>query len=148
MKCVREDLKAHITDVIVGEAEPSVRTEVLAHIGSCASCQADQGQMTAVLELLKEAPPWVASVAGPASEDADALSVIQRQKIESLAARRSTTESSSASSSSSSKRKDSGLPASWLAMAASLAAVGIALMLAQRSGEKAVTVESPVPVSS
>ena len=45
MNCVREDLKAHITDVLVGEAESALALEVKAHIETCASCRADREEM-------------------------------------------------------------------------------------------------------
>ena len=121
MKCVREDLKAHITDVLVGEAETPVREQVLSHLETCASCREDRDRMALVLGLLKEAPPWAETAA-----DADTLSVIQRQKVESLAGRRAAAPKAS---------KPASLPMSWLAMAASLAAVGIALVLARRGAE-------------
>ena len=43
MNCVREDLKAHITDVLVGEAEMSVKEQLLIHLETCASCRLDCG---------------------------------------------------------------------------------------------------------
>ena len=130
MNCVREDLKAHITDVLVGEAEPRVKEEVLSHLESCASCRAESDNVARVLGLLKEAPPWASS----ATAEADTLSVIQRQKIESLAGRRAAT------------KKTSILPMSWLALAASLSAVGLALVLARRGAE--TPLETPAPVTA
>ncbi len=118
MKCVREDLKAHITDVLVGEADTAVSEQVLDHLETCPSCREDRDRMARVLGLLKEAPPWAESAA-----DADTLSVIQRQRVESLAARRGPAPKAA---------KPAGLPASWLAMAASLAVMGVALFLARR----------------
>ena len=82
MKCVREDLKAHITDVLVGEAETPAREQVLSHLETCASCREDRDRMVLGLGLLKEAPPWAEATA-----EADTLSAIQWQKIESLAGR-------------------------------------------------------------
>ncbi len=142
MKCVREDLKALITDVLVGEAEPSVKERVLSHLETCASCREDRDQTARVLGLLKEAPPWAAvaidgAIAGgaeAASDQGDTLSVIQRQKIESLAARRLPARPAG---------KVLGVSMSFLAMAASLSAVGIALVIARRSSE--VPIEPPAP---
>jgi Ca-activated chloride channel family protein len=134
MKCVREDLKALITDVLVGEAEPSVREQVLSHLETCASCREDRDRVVLVLGRLKEAPPWAADLAA----DADTLSVIQRQKVASLAGR----------SPASRTRKATGLPMSWLAMAASLAAVGLALILARRGAEMPLEVPAPAPPAS
>ena len=134
MKCVREDLKAHITDVLVGEAEASVREQVLAHLETCASCREDRERMTRVLGLLKEAPPWAEAAA-----DADSLSVIQRQKVERLVGRRA---------SPSTPKKTAGFPMSWLAMAASLAAVGLALVLARRGAETPIEVPAPAAAAS
>ncbi len=137
MKCVREDLKALITDVLVNEAETPVREQVLLHLETCASCREDRDRMTKVLGLLKEAPPWaVDGSAGSWSEDADSLSVIQRQKIESLAGRRPIVTA----------KKTPGFSRSWLAMAASLSAVGIALVLARRGVE--TPLESPSSLAS
>lgn len=132
MNCVREDLKAHITDVLVGEAEPKLRADVLSHLETCASCRDERDSMEQVLGLLKEAPPW----AGKGSAEADRLSVIQRQKIESMAGRKPVS------------KKASGLPMSWLAMAASLSAVGLALVLARRGAETPIEVAAPAPLSS
>ncbi len=132
MNCVREDLKAHITDVLVGEAEPKLRADVLSHLETCASCRDERDSMEQILGLLKEAPPW----AGKGSAEADRLSVIQRQKIESMAGRKPVL------------KKASGLPMSWLAMAASLCAVGLALVLARRGAETPIEVVAPAPVSS
>lgn len=132
MNCVREDLKAHITDVLVGEAEPKLRADVLSHLETCASCRDERDSMEQILGLLKEAPPW----AGKGSAEADRLSVIQRQKIESMAGRKPVS------------KKASGLPMSWLAMAASLCAVGLALVLARRGAETPIEVVAPAPVSS
>jgi hypothetical protein len=88
MNCLREDLKVHITDVVVGEAEMPVKELVLTHLETCDSCRADREQIEQVLGLLKESPPWTASGDGEAGSDrADMLSTIQRQKIESLAGR-------------------------------------------------------------
>lgn len=131
MKCVREDLKTHLTDVLVGEAEGPLRDEVLAHLETCASCRAEREEMARVLGLLKEAPPWA-----PDSREAedDALSTIQRQRLESLAGRRAPVSTS---------RKTQGFAMSWLAMAASLSAVGIALVLARRNAQ--VPIEAPAP---
>ena len=138
MNCVREDLKAHITDVLVGEAEMSVKEELLIHLESCASCRADRDEVASVLGLLKEAPPWVASAeAGVAADGADRLSVIQRQKIESLAAPRTVVAP---------PRKGGASSMSWLAMAASLSAVGLALFLTRRGSE--TPVEAPAPRSA
>lgn len=131
MKCVREDLKAHLTDVLVGEAEGPLRDEVLAHLETCASCRAEREEMARVLGLLKEAPPWASD--SREAED-DALSTIQRQRLESLAGRRAPVSTS---------RKTRGFAMSWLAMAASLSAVGIALVLARRSAQ--VPIEAPAP---
>ena len=140
MNCVRQDLKAHITDVVVGEAETSVREQVLSHLETCASCREDRDQVARVLGLLKEAPPWAArGVAGSWSEDADALSTVQRQKIESLAVRRSETPAT---------RKTSSSSMSWLAMAASVSVVGIALVLARRGSETPIDLPAPVPAAS
>ena len=139
MNCVREDLKAHITDVLVGEAEVSVKEQVLVHLETCASCRADRDEMASVLGLLKEAPPWVVSAeAGAAADGADRLSVIQRQKIESLAAPRRAGAPPA--------RKGGASSMSWLAMAASLSAVGLALFLARRGSE--TPLEAPAPVQS
>ncbi len=138
MNCVREDLRAHITDVLVGEAEMSVKEELLIHLESCASCRADRDEVASVLGLLKEAPPWVASAeAGVAADGADRLSVIQRQKIESLAAPRTVVAP---------PRKGGASSMSWLAMAASLSAVGLALFLARRGSE--TPLEAPAPRSA
>ncbi len=143
MNCVREDLKAHITDVLVGEAELSVKEQVLVHLETCASCRADRDEMASVLGLLKEAPPWVVSAeAGAAADGADRLSVIQRQKIESLAAPRQAAASPARKGGTSSTRM------SWLAMAASLSAVGLALFLARRGGETPLDAPAPVAPSS
>ncbi|MBX7186152.1 MAG: von Willebrand factor type A domain-containing protein [Vicinamibacteria bacterium] len=134
MKCVREDLKAHITDVLVGEAGTAVKEEVLLHLESCASCREDRDRTALVLGLLKEAPPWVES-----SADADTLSAVQRQKVESLAGRRAPAARAA---------KPASLPMSWLAMAASLAAVGIALVLARRGVETPIEVPAPAATAS
>lgn len=134
MKCVREDLKAHITDVLVGEAETSVTEQVLSHLETCASCREDRDQTALVLGLLKEAPPWVESAA-----DSDTLSPIQRQKVESLASRRVPATKAA---------KPANPPLSWLAMAASLAAVGIALVLARRGAEAPMEVPAPAATAS
>lgn len=135
MKCVREDLKALITDVLVGEAETSVGEQVLAHIETCASCREDRDRVARVLGLLREAPPWAAEPAA----DADTLSAIQRQKVESLAVRRAPTAI---------PKKTTGLPMSWLAMAASLAAVGLALVMARRGAETPLEVPAPAPTAA
>jgi Ca-activated chloride channel family protein len=137
MKCVREDLKALITDVLVGEAATSVREQVLAHLETCGSCREDRDEMARVLGLLKEAPPWAAAAVG-ALPDADSLSVIQRQKIASLA-RRPSAEAV--------PKKTPGLPMSWLALAASFSAVGIALFMARRGSETPLEALAPAPVS-
>lgn len=138
MNCVREDLKAHITDVLVGEAETPVKEQLLIHLETCASCRADRDEMASVLGLLKEAPPWIASAdVGAAAEGADRLSVIQRQKIESLAAPRAVAAAP--------PRRSGGSSLSWLAMAASLSAVGLALFLARRGSE--MPLEAPAPVT-
>jgi len=134
MKCVREDLKAHITDVLVGEAETPVREQVLSHLETCASCREDRDRMVLVLGLLKEAPPWAEAAA-----EADTLSAIQRQKIESLAGRRAGAPKAA---------KPASAPMSWLAMAASLAAVGIALVLARRGAETPLEVPAPAAAAS
>ncbi len=134
MKCVREDLKAHITDVLVGEADTAVSGQVLAHLETCASCREDRDRMVLVLGLLKEAPPWAESAA-----DADTLSVIQRQKVESLAARRGPATRAA---------KPASLPTSWLAMAASLAVIGVALVLARRGAEAPLTAPAPAATAS
>ncbi len=139
MNCVREDLKAHITDVLVGEAEMSVKEQVLVHLETCASCRADRDEMASVLGLLKEAPPWVVSAeAGVAADGADRLSVIQRQKIESLAATRRAAAPPA--------RKGGASSMSWLAMAASLSAVGLALFMARRGSE--TPLEAPAPATA
>jgi Ca-activated chloride channel family protein len=130
MNCVREDLKAHITDVLVGEADAAVSEQVLAHLETCASCREDRDGMARVLGLLKEAPPWAGT-----KEGADQLSVIQRQKVSSLASRQGAAPPA----------KKSGLPMSWLALAASLSVLGIALTLARRSAE---ILEAPKPASA
>ena len=135
MKCVREDLKALITDVLVGEAETPVREQVLSHLETCASCREDRDTTARVLGLLKEAPPWAAEPAA----DADTLSVIQRQKVESLAGRRALA---------STPKKATGFPMSWLAMAASLAAVGLALVVARRGAETPLEVPAPAATAS
>lgn len=141
MKCVREDLKAHITDVLVGEADASVREMVLSHLETCDSCRADREQIEQVLGLLKESPPWTASGDGDAgSESADTLSTIQRQKVESLAARASAAPVAPVA------RKASGSSMSWFAMAASLSAVGLALFLARQGSE--TPLEAPTPVTA
>lgn len=90
--------------------------------------------MALVLGLLKEAPPWAESAA-----DADTLSVIQRQKVESLAARRGPATRAA---------KPASLPASWLAMAASLAVMGVALFLARRGAEAPLTAPTPAAAAS
>ena len=51
MNCVREDLKAHITDVLVGEAETPVSEQVLSHLETCASCREDRNRMTRAGEV-------------------------------------------------------------------------------------------------
>ncbi len=135
MKCVREDLKAHITDVLVGEAETVVKEQLLLHLETCASCREDRDRMSRVLGLLKEAPPWAAETAA----DADTLSVIQRQKVESLAGPRV---------SPSAPKTTSGLPRSWLALAASLTAVGLALVLARGGAETPLEVPAPAATAS
>lgn len=138
MNCLREDLKVHITDVLVGEAEMPVREIVLAHLETCASCRADREQIEQVLGLLKEAPPWMAAgEAESASGDADTLSTIQRQKIESLAGRASAAPVAG---------RARGASMSWFAMAASLSAVGLALFLARRGSE--TPLEAPTPVTA
>ena len=138
MNCVREDLKAHITDVLVGEALASLREQVQAHVEECASCRTERDQVAGVLGLLKEAPPWTAD--GGAGREGDSLSTIQRQKISSLIGRRGP---------SSSSRKPPAFSNSWLALAASLAAVGIALTLARQGGEKGLEAPAPsTPTSS
>ncbi len=135
MKCVREDLKARITDVLVGEAQSSVREQVFLHLEDCASCREDRDRMAKVLGLLKEAPPWAAEGGlGSPAADVDRLSVIQRQRIESLAGRRPSISPAG---------KASGHSISWLALAASLSAVGIALVLARRGSQ--MPLEAPVP---
>jgi|GEM_PF-1482017 len=137
MNCVREDLKAHITDVLVGEAETSVKEQLLIHLETCSSCRADRDEMASVLGLLKEAPPWVAQGAAVGADGSDRLSVIQRQKIESMAAPRSAVISPG----------KGGAPSmSWLAMAASLSAVGLALFLARRGSE--TPLEAPAPATA
>ena len=138
MNCVREDLKAHITDVLVGEAETSVREQVRSHLETCASCREDRDQVAKVLGLLKEAPPWALSGSADSSAaDADTLSTIQRQKIASLAGRSSETPAI---------RKTPSSSMSWLAMAASLSAVGIALFMARRGSE--TPLEAPAPATT
>ena len=164
MNCVREDLKVHITDVLVGEAEASLASEVKAHIASCVSCREDEAQIAEVLGRLKAEQPWSASGAthhgqtavpavgghatGAASDDAasddaaDRLSVTQRQKIESFASRRG-----NAAPPSTSNAKPSPW-ASWLPIAASLAAVGIAITmsrLAEREQPATANVALPQP---
>ncbi len=134
MKCVREDLKAHITDVLVGEAETPLREQVLSHLETCPSCLEDRDRMALVLGLLKEAPPWAESAA-----DADMLSAIQRHKVESLAGRRVPVTK---------VVKPASFPGSWLAMAASLAAIGIALVLARRGAETHLDVPAPAAAAS
>lgn len=141
MNCVREDLKAHITDVLVGEAEMSVKEQVLVHLETCASCRTDRDETASVLGLLKEAPPWVVSAeAGAAADGADRLSAIQRQKVESLAAPRRAGAPPVRKGGASSTRM------SWFAMAASLSAVGLALFLARRGSE--TPLEAPAPAAS
>jgi Ca-activated chloride channel family protein len=138
MNCLREDLKVHITDVLVGEAEMPVRELVLAHLETCASCRADREQIEQVLGLLKESPPWTAAGGGDAgSDNADTLSTIQRQKVESLAGRPPAAPVA---------RKASGSSMSWFAMAASLSAVGLALFLARRGSE--TPLEAPAPMTA
>jgi|CXWL01.1.fsa_nt_gi Ca-activated chloride channel family protein len=138
MNCLREDLKAHITDVLVGEAEMPVRETVLAHFETCASCRADREQIEQVLGLLKESPPWTAAGEGDlGAGDADTLSTIQRQKIESLAGRASAPPV---------VRKERASSMSWFAMAASLSAVGLALFLARRGSE--TPLEAPTPITA
>ena len=137
MNCLREDLKVHITDVVVGEAEMPVKELVLTHLETCASCRADREQIEQVLGLLKESPPWTASGDGEAGSDrADMLSTIQRQKIESLAGRASAPVA----------RKARGASMSWIAMAASLSAVGLALFLARQGSE--TPLEAPTPMTA
>ena len=81
MNCVREDLKAHITDVLVGEAETPVSEQVLSHLETCASCREDRDRMALVLGLLKEAPPWAATPASASSvSPATGISVRLRPK--------------------------------------------------------------------
>jgi Ca-activated chloride channel family protein len=139
MNCVREDLKAHITDVLVGEAETSLREQVLSHIESCASCREDHARMASVLGLLKEAPPWSAAGSADESHAADVLSTIQRQKVESFAAARKAAAPEHAI-----LKPGSGSPMSWLAIAASLSAVALALALARQSS--LTPVEAPPPL--
>jgi len=140
MNCQREDLKAHITDVIVGEAEPGVREQVLAHLEDCASCRADRDQVASVLGLLKEAPPWASPAVTESDADSDRLSTIQRRKVESHAAPRAT-----AFSPKTVRPQAVTITMSWLAMAASLSAVGLALFLARRGSEKPIEGEAPTP---
>ena len=145
MNCVREDLKAHITDVLVGEAEMPVKEELLIHLEGCASCRADRDEVASVLGLLKDAPPWAGSVeAGLAADGGDRLSVIQRQKIESLAAARTVVALPRPATAS--PRRNGASSMSWLAMAASLSAVGLALFLARRGSE--TPLEAPAPRSA
>jgi Ca-activated chloride channel family protein len=139
MNCVREDLKAHITDVLVGEAETSLREQVLSHIESCASCQEDHARMASVLGLLKEAPPWLAAGSAGETHAADALSTIQRQKVESFAAARKAAAPEHAI-----LKPGKGSPMSWLAIAASVSAVALALALARQSS--LTPVEAPPPL--
>ena len=137
MNCVREDLKARITDVLVGEAETPVREQVISHLEACASCREDRDQAAKVLGLLKEAPPWTVD---QGEAGADSLSTLQRQKIESLVGRKS---------SSPPARKPFALSNSWLALAASVATVGIALSLARPGGRTPVEVPTAhTPASS
>lgn len=134
MSCTREDLKARLTDVLVGEAEPSMREAVFAHAETCPSCRADREQLEAVLGLLKAAPPWKSESASDA--DGDALSTIQRQKIVAAARPASRT------------RRHAGPGAmSWLAFAAGLSAVGVALVLARRASVTPVEIETPTPAA-
>jgi predicted anti-sigma-YlaC factor YlaD len=78
MKCVREDLKALITDVLVGEAETSVREQVLSHLETCASCREDRDAMARLLGLLKEAAPWAGATV---SADDDALQLVWIRRL-------------------------------------------------------------------
>ena len=131
MSCTREDLKARLTDVLVGEAEPSMRDAVFAHAETCPSCREDREQLAVVLGLLKAAPPWKAAI-----EAGDSLSTIQRHKL--VAAARPVSRT----------RRHAGPGAmSWLAFAAGLSAVGVALVLARRASVTPLEVEAPAPAA-
>lgn len=135
MKCVNEELKAQITDVLVGEAAASVKEKVLLHLETCPSCAEDRDRLALVLGLLKDAPPWTTAGEGASiAEMAEGLSVSQRQKLQSLAGRRAGGPGSLGTRTAST---------SWLALAASLSAVGIALVLARQMSENSV--EAPAP---
>jgi Ca-activated chloride channel family protein len=143
MNCVREDLKAHITDVLVGEAETPLREQVLSHIESCASCHEDHDRVASVLGLLKEAPPWTAAGSAEEAPAADALSTIQRQRVESFAAARKAAMPESHSVKPGTSGTGSGSPMSWLAIAASVSAIALALALARQSS--LTPIEAPTP---
>lgn len=136
MSCTREDLKARITDVLVGEAEPSMRDAVFAHAETCPSCAEDRARMTSVLGLLRETPPWKSLVSAEAGGDADALSTIQRQELVAAARPRP-----------GGKPLFGRGPMSWLAFAAGLSAVGVALVLARRASVTPLEVEAPTPAA-
>lgn len=136
MSCTREDLKARLTDVLVGEAEPSMREAVFAHAETCPSCRADRDQLEAVLGLLRTSPPWKTASASGSDPEGDVLSASRRQAI--LAAARPPGRG----------RRPGGPGAmSWLALAAGLSAVGVALVLARRASVTPLEAEAPTPAA-